>query len=318
MELFSGFAIFTVAIGVLAIIIVVAGVKTVPQGQEYTVERFGRYTRTLSPGLHVIMPLIDSIGRHMNMMEQVKDVPSQEIITRDNVMVTVDGVVYYQVLNAPKAAYEIDDVDAAIINLTMTNIRSVMGSMELDEILSHRDDINERIVSVVDEATSPWGLKITRIEIKDVNPPREIVDAMAQQMKADRTKRAAILAAEGERQAAILRAEGLKQAAILEAEAREREAQAEARATHMVSQAVNQGSSQALNYFVAQEYVKSLRDIASAENHKVIFMPLEASSVVGAIGGIAELAKDALNMTGNSNGGKPAATMSASSEEKPE
>lgn len=307
MDFASGFAIFSIMVAALAIIIVIAGVKTVPQGREFTIERFGRFTRSLPPGLHIIIPLIDRVGRQMNMMEQVKDVPSQEIITRDNVMVTVDGVVYYQVLSASKAAYEIDDVDAAIVNLTMTNIRSVMGSMELDEILSHRDDINERIVSVVDEATAPWGLKITRIEIKDVSPPREIVDAMAQQMKADRNKRAAILEAEGDKNAAILRAEGLKQAAILEAEAREREAQAEARATHMVSQAVNQGSVQALNYFVAQEYIKSLRDIAAADNQKVIFMPLEASSVIGAIGGIAELAKQSFGV----NSAQAASTQSA-------
>jgi len=305
MGLISGFAVFAIALVVLVIIIIFAGVKTVPQGQEHTVERFGRYTRTLSPGLHVVVPLIDNVRRKVNMMEQVKDVPSQEVITEDNVMVTVDGVVYYQILNAAKAAYEIDNVDAAIINLTMTNMRSVMGGMKLDEVLSNRDVINERIVGVVDEATSPWGLKVTRIEIMDLSPPREIVDAMAQQMKADRNKRAAVLEAEGDKAAAILRAEGQmqsaileaegdKQSAILEAEARERAAQAEARATHMVSQAVNQGSVQALNYFVALKYVDSLQAIASAENQKLVFMPLEAANMIGAIGGIAELASDAL------------------------
>ncbi len=325
MGLISGFAIFSIALVVLVIVFIFAGVKTVPQGQEHTVERFGRYTRTLSPGLHVVIPLIDHVRRKMNMMEQVKDVPSQEVITEDNVMVTVDGVVYYQILNAAKAAYEIDNVDAAIINLTMTNMRSVMGGMKLDEVLSNRDVINERIVGVVDEATSPWGLKVTRIEIMDLSPPREIVDAMAQQMKADRNKRAAVLEAEGDKAAAILRAEGQmqsailqaegeKQSAILEAEAREREAQAEARATHMVSQAVNQGSVQALNYFVALKYVESLQAIASAENQKLVFMPLEAASMVGAIGGIAELASDAFEArkaNPNSGGSNQAAAAAA-------
>lgn len=305
----SGFAVFIV---VLMLVLIIMGVKTVPQGKEYTVERFGRYTRTLTPGLTIIMPIIDRIGNKLNMMEQVMDVPSQEIITKDNAMVRVDGVVFFQVLDAPKAAYEVNQLELAILNLTMTNVRTVMGSMDLDELLSQRDKINARLLSVVDDATSPWGVKVTRIEIKDISPPRDLVDAMARQMKAEREKRALILEAEGERQAEILKAEGEKQAAILEAEgrreaafrdaeAREREAEAEAKATHMVSKAIEAGDVNAINYFVATKYVEALKDIASSPNEKLVLMPLEASGVIGAIGGIAELAKDAMDKKGKSS-----------------
>jgi regulator of protease activity HflC (stomatin/prohibitin superfamily) len=294
---------------VLAVVIVLMGVKSVTQGKEFTVERFGRYTRTLRPGLNLIVPVIDSIGAKINMMEQVLDVPSQEIITKDNAMVRVDGVVFFQVIDAAKAAYEVSGLDNAILNLTMTNIRTVMGSMDLDELLSKRDDINTRLLGVVDDATTPWGVKVTRIEIKDIEPPTDLVEAMGRQMKAEREKRANILDAEGERQAEILRAEGEKQAAVLEAEgrreaafrdaeARERLAEAEAKATMMVSEAIAKGDIQAVNYFVAQKYVEALKDMASADNHKVIMMPLEASNVIGSVAGITELAKEAFAKKG--------------------
>ena len=302
----GGFSGFVLVVLVLAIIVVIKGVQTVRQGYEYTVERFGRYTKTLNPGFHLIVPIIDNIGHKMNMMEQVVDVPSQEVITKDNAMVRVDGVVFYQVLDAARAAYEVNGLQFAILNLTMTNIRTVMGSMDLDELLSQRDRINAQLLSVVDDATTPWGVKVTRIEIKDITPPRDLVDAMAKQMKAERLKRAEILEAEGKRASEILRAEGEKQAAILEAEgrkeaafrdaeARERLAEAEARATHMVSQAIEKGDINATKYFVATKYVEALQIIATAPNEKLIFMPLEATGVIGAIGGIAELAKSAMN-----------------------
>ncbi len=297
--------ILVLALLVLAVVLVVLGAKRVPQGMEYTVERFGRYTRTLRPGLNLIVPVIDQIGRRQNMMEQVVDVPSQEVITRDNAMVRVDGVVFFQVLDAPKASYEVNDLFRAILNLTMTNIRTVMGSMDLDELLSQRDHINSRLLAVVDDATTPWGIKVTRIEIKDIAPPRDLVDAMARQMKAERDKRAAILEAEGMRQSEVLKAEGEKRAAILqaegdkeaafrEAEARERLAEAEARATEMVSQAIAKGDLNAINYFVAQRYTQALEKIASAENEKVIMVPLEASSLIGSLAGIGEIAKQTL------------------------
>lgn len=295
--------VFAVAVVVLMFVFVVLSVKVVSQGWEYTVERFGQYTRTLPPGLHVIVPFIDRIGAKLNMMEQVLDVPSQDVITRDNAMVTVDGVVFYQVVDAPKAAYEVRQLEFAILNLTMTNIRTVMGSLDLDELLSQRDKINAELLNVVDLATNPWGIKVTRIEIKDISPPADLVDAMGRQMKAERLKRAAILDAEGLRQSAILEAEGMKQAAILraegareaafrEAEARERSAEAEAKATLSVSQAIATGDVQAINYFVALKYIESLRDIASAPNGKLILMPWEASSVLGSLGGIGEIAKE--------------------------
>ena len=297
------FTIFVIFVILLAIALVFMGVKTVPQGYEYTVERFGRYVRTLPPGLSLILPIVDRVGAKMNVMEQVLDVPTQEVISKDNAMVAVDGVVFYQVLDVVKAAYEVRRLELAILNLAMTNLRTVMGSMDLDELLSQRDRINAQLLGVVDDATTPWGIKITRIEIKDISPPAELVAAMARQMKAERDKRASILEAEGQRQAEILKAEGEKQAAILQAEgrreaafrdaeAREREAEAEAKATEVVSQAIAAGDVQAINYFVAQRYVDALQNIASAENQKLILMPLEASSVIGAVAGIAEIARE--------------------------
>ncbi|HEC07730.1 MAG TPA: SPFH/Band 7/PHB domain protein [Thiolapillus brandeum] len=293
------------ALLVLAVVLVVSGVKRVPQGTEYTVERFGRFTKTLRPGLNLIVPIVDQIGTKMNMMEQVLDVPSQEVITKDNAMVRVDGVIFYQVLDAAKASYEVNDLVRAILNLTMTNIRTVMGSMDLDELLSNRDKINAQLLHVVDDATTPWGVKATRIEIKDIAPPRDLVDAMARQMKAEREKRAQILEAEGLRQSQILKAEGEKRSAILtaegekeaafrEAEARERLAEAEARATAMVSEAISKGDINAINYFIAQKYTDALQNIASAPNEKLVLMPLEASNLIGSLAGIAEVARTAM------------------------
>jgi regulator of protease activity HflC (stomatin/prohibitin superfamily) len=302
----TDFNIFFIVGLILVIVVATKIFRVVPQGMEYTVERFGRYVRTLRPGMNIVVPFIYTIGHRINMMERVMDVPSQEVITKDNAMVTVDGVVFFQVVDAAQASYEVNNLEHAILNLTMTNIRTVMGSMDLDELLSRRDMINSQLLSVVDEATTPWGVKVTRIEIKDITPPRDLVDSMARQMKAEREKRANVLEAEGFRQAAILKAEGEKTAVVLaaegerdaafrEAEARERLAEAEAKATMMVSQSIAKGDIQAINYFVATKYVDALKDVASAENSKVIFMPLEASSVIGSIGGIAELAKAALS-----------------------
>jgi regulator of protease activity HflC (stomatin/prohibitin superfamily) len=299
----SGFELFVLSFLVLCIALVVLSVKFVPQGTEYTVERFGKYTRTLSPGINWIRPVIDQIGARLSMMEQVLDVPSQEVITKDNAMVRVNGVVFYQVVDAARAAYKVSNLQFAIMQLTMTNIRTVMGSMDLDELLSKRDEINARLLTVVNDATTPWGVKVTRIEIKDIAPPQDLVDSMARQMKAERDKRASILEAEGHRQAEILKAEGEKQAAILEAEgrreaafrdaeARERLAEAEARATALVSEAIAKGDIQAINYFVAQKYVEALRDVAAAPNNKLILLPLEASSLLGSLGGIAALARE--------------------------
>ena len=298
----SGFTVLVVVLVVLALIVIYAGVKTVPQGMEFTVEQFGRYTKSLRPGLHFIIPFIETIGAKMNMMEQLLDVPTQEIITKDNAMVSVDGVVFFQVLDAAKASYEVSNLELSVLNLTQTNIRTVMGSMDLDELLSQRDKINTQLLHVVDEATHPWGLKITRIEIKDIAPPRDLVDSMARQMKAERDKRAnileaegfraaAILKAEGEKQAAVLDAEGKRQAAFLAAEARERQAQAEAKATEMVSTAIASGNVQAVNYFVAQKYVEALAAFANSPNQKTLLLPVEASSVIGSLAGIAEIAR---------------------------
>jgi len=300
------------ATGFLAAVLLVAGVivlfktvRMVPQGYEWTVERFGKYTHTMNPGLHFLIPVVYGVGRKINMMEQVLDVPSQEVITRDNAVVRVDGVVFFQALDAAKAAYEVANLEIATIALVQTNIRTVIGSMDLDESLSNREKINAQLLDVVDHATNPWGIKVTRIEIRDIQPPRDLVDAMARQMKAERERRAVILEAEGHRQSEILRAEGEKQAAILEAEGekeaafreaegRERLAEAEANATRMVSDAIAQGDVQAINYFVAQKYVEAFRELATGPNQKFVLMPMEASGMIGSIAGVAELAREAL------------------------
>ena len=297
----------------LAIVLVFAGVvmlfkavRMVPQGYEWTVEAFGKYTHTLSPGLHFLIPVYQGIGRKINMMEQVLEVPSQDVITKDNAVVKVDGVVYFQVLDAAKAAYEVAQLEIATLNLVMTNIRTSIGSMDLDESLSRRDEINAKVLAAVDQATHPWGLKVNRIELKDIAPPRDLVEAMARQMKAEREKRANLLEAEGFRQAEILKAEGEKQSTILEAEgereaafreaeARERLAEAEARATQMVSDAISAGNVQAINYFVAQKYIEAFKALAEAPNQKFVLMPMESAGVIGSIAGIADLAKEALD-----------------------
>ncbi|ODS64499.1 MAG: hypothetical protein ABS41_02035 [Arenimonas sp. SCN 70-307] len=289
------------------IVLLVKAVRMVPQGFEWTVERFGKYTHTLDPGLHLLVPVVQAVGRKINMMEQVLDVPSQDVITKDNAVVKVDGVVFFQVLDAAKAAYEVSNLEIATIALVQTNIRTVIGSMDLDESLSQRETINAQLLSVVDQATNPWGIKVTRIEIRDIQPPRDLVDAMARQMKAEREKRANILEAEGLRASEILRAEGEKQAAILqaegereaafrEAEARERLAEAEANATRMVSDAIASGNVQAINYFVAQKYIEAFKALAQAPNQKFVMMPMESSGIIGSLGGIAELARESLGL----------------------
>lgn len=297
------------------ILLIRSGIKIVPQGYEFTIERFGRYLRTLSPGIAFIIPFFDRIGKKLNMMEQVMDVPSQEVITRDNAMVRVDGVVFFQVTDASYAAYAVTNLTLSVLNLTMTNIRTVMGGMDLDELLSQRDQINEKLMSVVDHATKPWGVKVTRVEIKDIAPPKDLVDAMAKQMKAEREKRAVVLDAQGIREAQILRAEGEKQAQILDAEgerqaaylaaeARERLAQAEAKATNDVSIAIREGDIQAINYFVAQKYIEAFAEIAKSKNDKIIMMPMEASSMVGSLAGMTELLKNAGLMSDNNTSPK--------------
>jgi regulator of protease activity HflC (stomatin/prohibitin superfamily) len=302
-EVIDGTFIILVA---LAIFLIMKVVKSVPQGHNWTVERFGRFTRLLQPGFNVIVPFVDTIGRKVIVMEQVLDIQPQEVISADNAMVTTDAVCFYQVMDAAKASYEVDNMHHAMQNLVMTNIRAIVGSMELDSMLSNRDIINTSLLMKVDEATSPWGVKVTRIEIKDITPPRDLIDAMANQMKAEREKRAQILRAEGEREAAIkvaegekraqiLKAEGLRESAFLEAEAREREAQAEAKATQFVSDAIAAGNPQAINYFIAQKYIEALGTLAASDNSKVIMMPLEATGVVGSIGGITELIQAAVN-----------------------
>jgi regulator of protease activity HflC (stomatin/prohibitin superfamily) len=312
---FSGFSVFSIVVLVLAILTLVAGVKTVTQGYNWTVERFGRYTRTLHPGLNLIVPFFDRIGRKMNMMEQVIAIPSQEIITKDNATVTVDGVAFFQVFDAAKSSYEVANLHTAIVTLTMTNIRSVMGGMDLDQVLSHRDEINERLLRVVDAAVSPWGVKVNRIEIKDIVPPADLVASMGRQMKAEREKRAEILTAEGLRQSAILKAEGAKQSQILEAEGRreaafrdaegrERLAQAEAKATEVVSVAVANGDIAALNYFIAEKYLKAFSLLAESPNQKVLMLPIEAMNVLGSLAGIGEIAKATFGGDPRSGDGK--------------
>ena len=302
----SGFGLFALAVVIFVIVTVLMGIRQVPQGYAYTVERFGRYHKTLTPGLGLIVPWIDGIGRRMNVMEQVLDVPSQEVITRDNASVTVDGVAFFQVLDPARASYEVADLQNALLNLLMTNIRTVMGSMDLDELLSRRDSINTQLLHVIDAAAGPWGIKINRVEIKDIVPPKNLIDSMARQMMAEREKRAAVLEAEGQRQADILRAEGRKQAVMLDAEgrreaafrdaeARERQAQAEATATAMVSEAIAKGDLSALNYFIAEKYVGAIDTLARAPNQKVFVMPMEMAGLAGTIGGIAELTKTALS-----------------------
>ncbi|MBA2077712.1 MAG: hypothetical protein BGP10_11245 [Rhodanobacter sp. 68-29] len=308
--------ILALVIVVLVVVTLLKMVRIVPQGFEWTVETFGKYTRTLTPGLHLLIPIYQSVGRKMNMMEQVLDVPSQDVITKDNAVVRVDGVVFYQVLDAAKAAYEVAQLEEATLALIMTNIRTVLGSLDLDESLSQRDAINAKLLRVVDEATHPWGVKVNRIEIKDIAPPRDLVDAMARQMKAEREKRANILDAEGLRQAAILKAEGAKQSVILAAEgekeaafraaeARERTAEAEAKATTMVSDAIAGGNINALNYFVANNYVDALKAMAASPNQKMLLLPIEATGVIGAMAGIAELAKESLGQQQAATKGAP-------------
>jgi len=315
------FEIFAIVLVIMLVIMVASSVVIVPQGSHFTVERLGRYVRTLRPGLRIVVPFVERIGQRVIMMEQVLDIPTQDVITRDNVEVQVDAVAFMQVLDAAESAYAVANLRQAMITLVLTNTRTVMGSMDLDELLSNRDAINSRLLRIMDEATHPWGVKISRIEIKDINPPADITEAMARQMKAERDKRAQVLEAEGDKAARVLQAEGLKQSLILEAEgrreaafrdaeAREREAEADARATEMVSRAISDGNVQSINFFVATKYVEALKSLASADNAKVLMMPLEASSVIGAIGGITELTREAFGAPG---GQAPAANGPAAS-----
>lgn len=299
-SVFEGLPIALIVLVIFAIIIVSRAVRTIPQGENWTVERFGRYTKTLHPGLRFLVPLIDQVGNRINMMETVLDIDSQEVITRDNAPVRADAVAFFQVVDAAQASYEVRDLNRALQNLSMTNIRSVIGAMDLDEVLSNRDAINTKLLGIIDEAAQPWGVKVTRVEIKDLQPPMDITEAMGRQMKAEREKRAEILTAEGEKQSAILKAEGVREsqireaegrreAAFLDAEAREREAEAEAKATAMVSAAVSEGNVQALNYFVAQGYTQAISDIAASPNSKTVLLPMDAAGIAGAVAGIAEL-----------------------------
>ncbi len=296
------FPIVPVVLLIVVVILISRAVRSVPQTENWTIERFGRFTRVLKPGLHFLIPFVDKIGAKINMMETVLDIPEQEVITRDNAMVLADAVAFYQVMQAEKAAYEVRDLERAISNLSQTNIRAVLGSMDLDESLSNRDIINAKLLHVIDEASNPWGVKVTRVEILDLSPPADITEAMARQMKAEREKRAEILQAEGMKQSAILKAEGLREsqireaegrreAAFLDAEARERQAEAEAKATEMVSEAIAKGDIQAVNYFVAQKYTEALQNVAASPNSKTVMIPLEASSLIGSIGGIADISK---------------------------
>ena len=316
-----GYNIFAIVLVILVIVTIAAGVRTIPQGYVYTVERFGRYSRPLSAGLGLIVPYVERIGRKVNVMEQVLDVPSQEAFTRDNAGVTIDAAAFYQVLDAPRAAYEITNLNQALLVLTMTNIRTVVGSMDLDQLLSHRDEINERLLRVMDAAASPWGVKVTRVEIKDILPPADLAGAMARQMKAEREKRASILEAEGARQADILKAEGQKQSQILaaegrkeaafrDAEARERLAEAEAKATSMVSEAISSGDLAAANFLVAEKYVEALKSIASAPNQKVVIVPMEMAGIAGTLGGIAEITRQVFGPDAVGRGGdKPSRSL---------
>ena len=318
--MFENPMIWAIVFTVLGITFVRTAVIIVRQGFEYTLERFGRYSKTLRPGFHFVIPFINRIGHRVNMMERVADVPSQEVISKDNALLTVDGVLFFQVLDAAKAAYEVHHLEHAILNLTMTNIRTVLGSLDLDDALSNRDVINARLLNVVDEATTPWGVKVTRIEIKDISPPMDLVDAMARQMKAEREKRATILEAEGHRQSQILRSEGDKRAAVLDAEgrkeaafrdaeARERSAEAEAKATAMVSKAIAEGDVQAINYFVAQKYVESLTAFANGPNVKTLLLPMEASGILSSLAGIAEVGREAWDQASHKKPAKPGASQ---------
>jgi regulator of protease activity HflC (stomatin/prohibitin superfamily) len=303
MEFISGFLVFVIVVAIIALAVIARAVRTVPQGYQWTVERFGRYRITLMPGLRLLNPLIDSIGRKINVQETVLEIPPQNVITKDNASVVVDGIVFYQIVDASRAAYEVQDLQAAVVNITMTNIRTAIGALDLDETLSKRDEINDRLLRVLDAATEPWGTKITRVELKDVRPPEDVQLSMAKQLTADRERRAAVLRADGIKQAAVLEAEGAKQAQILaaegrlaaaqrDAEARERLAEAEAKATAAVSKAVSEGNIQALNYFIAQKYVEAMTQIGQSPNARLVLMPMETSGLVGTIAGIAELARN--------------------------
>lgn len=316
MQISIGFNVFVIVLALLVIVTIAAGVRTVPQGYVFTVERFGKYSRSLGAGLGLILPYVERIGRKLNVMEQVLDVPSQQAFTRDNAQVTIDAVAFYQVLDASRAAYEVSNLQQALLVLTMTNIRTVVGSMDLDQLLSHRDEINEKLLRVMDAAASPWGVKVTRIEIKDILPPADLAGSMARQMKAEREKRAAVLEAEGLRQAEILKAEGYKQSLILsaegrkeaafrDAEARERSAEAEAKATAMVSEAITGGDLSAANFLVAEKYIDALRAIATAPNQKVVIVPIEAASLAGTLGGIAEITRSVFSDRPDTAGERP-------------